>query len=379
MKTRLPKPRLNRQVLDEASDWFVEFRSGDVDAAGRGRFDDWLRRSPEHIRAYMEIAKTYVALPSFAPERKLDVAELIAYARSEGNVIPFNQQVRPDEPLAARDPGPQRRLRSAGSRVLAASVAIVCAACLLSWVALHRYPVYSTEIGERRSITLADGSTIELNARSKVVIRFSKAGRDVELTEGQALFQVAKDNARPFIVHSGAVAVRAVGTQFDVYRKGGGTTVTVVEGRVAVFSPLARMPGDDSSRRAATTGPENGASAPGESASSAETSPAVFVSAGEQVTATERAVARPERTDVAATTAWTQRRLVFDGSRLREVVEEFNRYNTRQIVIESRELDDLQISGTYSSTDPASFMRFLRAQSGIEVLESDQGIRIVRK
>jgi transmembrane sensor len=379
MKTREPKTRLNRQILDEASAWFVEFRSGDVDAAGRGRFDDWLRRSPEHIRAYMEIAKTYVALPALAAERKLDVAELIAYARSDGNVIPFNQVVRPAEPPATRDSGPQRRLRSAGSRVLAASAAIVCAAGLLSWVALHRDPVYSTEIGERRSITLADGSTIELNARSKVVIRFSKASRDVELTEGQALFQVEKDNARPFIVRSGAVVVRAIGTQFDVYRKGGGTTVTVVEGRVAVSSPLARTPGDDASRRAAPTGSESSTSAWKQSASGAAINPAVLVSAGEQVTVTERAVARPERTDVAATTAWTQRRLVFDGSRLRDVVDEFNRYNTRQIVIESRELDDLQISGTYSSTDPASFMRFLRAQSGIEVLESDEGVRIVRK
>ncbi len=109
MKTREPKTRLNRQILDEASAWFVEFRSGDIDVlAGRGRFDQWLRQSPEHIRAYIEIAKTYVALPAFAAERKLDVAELIAYARSDGNVIPFNQLARPDEPPTARDSGPQR-------------------------------------------------------------------------------------------------------------------------------------------------------------------------------------------------------------------------------------------------------------------------------
>src|SRR6185312_16380584 len=60
--------------------------------------------------------------------------------------------------------------------------------------------------------------------------------RDVELIEGQALFAVAHDVARPFIVSAGNAAVRAVGTQFDVYRKQTGTTVTVVEGRVAVSS-----------------------------------------------------------------------------------------------------------------------------------------------
>ena len=62
MKTKTPTPELNRQILDEASEWFVDFRVGDVDTVARERFDEWLRRSPEHIRAYWEIAKTYVEL-----------------------------------------------------------------------------------------------------------------------------------------------------------------------------------------------------------------------------------------------------------------------------------------------------------------------------
>ena len=60
---------------------------------------------------------------------------------------------------------------------------------------------------------------------------------NVELVEGQALFRVAKDHARPFVVQTAGIRVRAVGTQFDVYRKASGTQVTVVEGRVAVFAP----------------------------------------------------------------------------------------------------------------------------------------------
>ncbi len=70
MKTGQPKPKLNRQILDEASAWFVDFRVGDVDLTARERFDQWLRQSPEHIRAYMEIARTYVELPALNPERK---------------------------------------------------------------------------------------------------------------------------------------------------------------------------------------------------------------------------------------------------------------------------------------------------------------------
>ncbi len=108
------------------------------------------------------------------------------------------------------------------------------------WWQANRYPLYSTDIGERRSITLADGSTVDLNARSKLRIEFSSAERRVELLDGQALFQVAKDKQRPFIVHSGDATVRAVGTQFDVYRKDSGTTITVLEGRVAVYLQRAR-------------------------------------------------------------------------------------------------------------------------------------------
>src|SRR5882757_3473768 len=99
MKTKQPKPKLNRQILDEASTWFVDFRVGDVDSTARERFDQWLRQSPEHICAYMEIAKTYVELPALKPDRKIDVQELVAYARSDGNVVEFERPAHPSQPL----------------------------------------------------------------------------------------------------------------------------------------------------------------------------------------------------------------------------------------------------------------------------------------
>jgi ferric-dicitrate binding protein FerR (iron transport regulator) len=93
-----PTPQLNRQILEEASEWFVDFRVGDVDAAARAHFDEWLRRSPEHIRAYWEIAKTYVELPDQSDFGKLDIAALIAYARSDDNVVPLNAGAQPNRP-----------------------------------------------------------------------------------------------------------------------------------------------------------------------------------------------------------------------------------------------------------------------------------------
>ena len=103
------------------------------------------------------------------------------------------------------------------------------------------------------------------------------------------------------------------------------------------------------------------------------------MSAGEQLTVTDHADAAPAPADVAVAIAWVQHRLIFDASRLNDVVDDFNRYNPRQIIIEDRTLDDFHVSGVYSSTDPASLLRFLRSQSHIEVIETDRDVRINRK
>jgi len=375
MKTN---PKSNRQIVDEASEWFVEFRVGDVDAAARERFDEWLRRSPEHIRAYIGIARTYVEMPNPHATKPLDVEALIAYARSGENIVPFDTV--PQERAAMHTRSPRRRFLA-----VAASALMVALAGGVWWQSA-RYPLYRTDIGERRSITLADGSTVDLNARSKLRVEFSKNERRVELLDGQALFQVAKDKSRPFIVASGEAAVRAVGTQFDVYRKDSGTTVTVLEGRVAVYS-TAPQPATRSPR--ASVQPEAQMHAIPHSGAASSNPPglldpsgagAIFLSAGEQVTVTRaQTLPAPARADIAATTAWTQRRLIFDGSKLSDVVQEFNRYNKRQLVIEDAQLSDFHVSGVYSSTDPSSLIRFLREQPGIKITDHENEVQIAPK
>ncbi|HZT04012.1 MAG TPA: FecR domain-containing protein [Steroidobacteraceae bacterium] len=383
MKTRVSKPLLNQQIIDEASAWFVEFRVGDVDQVTRERFDEWLRRSPEHIRAYIEIAKTYVILPALDPGRKVDVPQLIAHARADGNVVALGQPPSRSAALGAQARLEVRSTRegsaAARSRWLSAACMVVLLASAISWAILHRYPNYATDIGQRQSITLPDGSTVDLNARSSIRVQFLKSRREVDLLAGQAFFEVAKDKTRPFIVQSGELRVQAVGTQFDVDRHSDITTVTVVEGRVAVITPESKP------TREVTIGRER---------PQMHTTPAghldllgtplrdslsVLVSAGEQVVATGGAVAQPTRANLGAATAWLQHRFIFDRSRLSDVVDDFNRYNRRPIVIIDPELDDFHISGVYSSTDPASLIRFLRTQPDIRITESDDSIRIERK
>lgn len=356
---------MNKQIIEEAAEWFVEFSTGDADRTTRQEFDDWLRSSPAHLEAYLSLVPIWEDGARVQTPEDLTAKGLIGWARAGGNIRPLQAPMQ-----AGAAAGRLPRRWTLGR--LGASVAALCAAvAVLGFWYINGWPTYATQIGEQRSLELADGSIVELNARSRVRVRFSDHVRAVDLLEGQALFRVAKDPLRPFVVRSDATRVRAVGTEFDVDRRRSGTTVTVLEGRVAVWA--ARHAQDDAMAGAAAgPGPEATtrilAAAPGE----------VLLAVGQQVTIGAQGYARPTHADVGAVTAWRQRQLVFDKASLRDVADEFNRYNARRLTIDP-ELQDLVVSGVFSSTDPASLVRFLRAQLGMEVVESQREIRVIAK
>jgi transmembrane sensor len=408
MSRNIPRP--NQQILEEASTWFVAFRSRDLAENARQQFQEWLKRSPEHIRAYLEIASIYADIP--APEHGYTPPELIAKARAsaDSNVLVLAAAgERPQEPPAAslaqepnRGSRKARRSENLGAGAfsgtgwfLASRIALAMSVLIFAAIGIWSYierNTYRTGIGEQRSITLSDGSLVELNARSAVRIAFRDGQRDVELLEGQALFRVAKDSHRPFIVQAGTTSVRAVGTQFDVYRKSKGTTVTVIEGRVAVLAevdraaattPTTLVSASEESRAApdptapATQSPRTvpGPQSPHGSIPRmpAATNPmtGILLAAGEQMTVTATGSEKAQRPNIAAATAWTQHQLVFDGTPLGEVLEEFGRYTTRRIIVDTPALAGLEISGQYTSTNPDSLLRFLSLQRGVVITEVD--------
>jgi transmembrane sensor len=356
-------PKLNAQIYAEASEWFVDFRDHEPDEVTRRAFDRWLRKSPEHLSAYLEIAAIWSDGAKLDPRQRWTRDRLIAEARPEhGNVVPFISNH--SEPAAQTGVAARRgRLR------LAIALAAACVTLVLVTVGgLSGGTTYDTRVGEQRSVVLPDGSTVDLNSRSKIEIRYSDFGREVELLAGQALFNVARDPARPFVVTSGNTRVRAVGTQFDVYRKSLGTVVTVLEGRVAIQGNVA------SGERLVRGRPPVPASNPLDAAGSAE----VLLNAGGQVVVTAAAIRETESPNLSGAIAWRQRQLVFDSAPLAEVAEEFNRYNTRQLVIQDRELDGFYISGVFSSTDPASLIRFLRDRPEVHVTETPSEIQVTK-
>lgn len=399
---------MNNQIYQEASEWFISFRAGDVDATDRKRFDVWIRKSPEHLRAYLEITEVWQDAAFVQENASTSASALVESARTDDpNVIALERA----EPAAALPPQPTGPFDARGQTALNRRAAKrkwvapndgftpepdttlrlesrkprfvrygAAAACLLLAVVVGggfylnaQRHTYVTGIGEQRLINLEDGSTVRLNARSTIRIHFSSEQRGVELIEGQAFFDVARDARRPFLVRSDTTQARAVGTQFDVYRRATGTTVTVVEGRVAV-APAHPLISKASAEASGTN--DHVSPAPGEA-----TSPLpgeIVLAAGEQVTVTEKSASPVQKASAASVTAWTQHQLVFKSSSLAEVVEQFNRYNTRQLVIEGAGLADFHISGVYSSTDPGLLLRFLREQPNVRVQESETEIRISR-
>ena len=336
-------------IVAEASAWFIEFRAGDVDGEARLRFIEWLRRSPEHIHAYLEISGVWAELPSSDPEGKIDIASLITRARNEADVVALSPGAPPPPHVPSLADSPVYRPRPRRAVLAMAALALLAAVIVRLWDSDFT-GAYATGIGEQRTIQLTDGSTVELNARSSVRVHLTAHQRDVTLLEGQALFRVAKDRHRPFVVRAGDAQVRAVGTEFDVYKKQIATVVTVVEGRVETYEASG-----------------NAGAAP------------IVLSAGEQLTVLPHTVTKPTRTDTSVATAWVQRRLMFEETPLSDVAEEFNRYNRRPLTIDDRELQKVKISGVYSSTDPASLINFLRSQASIQVIETENQVRVVRR
>ena len=265
---------------------------------------------------------------------------------------------------------------------MAASVALL--GVLAAWGLWSKLsvPEYATTTGEQRSLEFTDGSTVELNSRSRIRVRYSEGERAVDLLEGQALFHVAKDPRRPFIVNADGTRVRAVGTRFDVYRKHDGTVVTVVEGRVAVRTDLGAASAEES-QPTATAGAgsaalQDGVGVPSPSDAAGLSRGPILLSAGEQLVVTQKEAQKASHPNIASATAWTQREIVFESATLSDVAEEFNRYNRRQLIIEDPELYGFHISGVFSSTDPDSLIRFLRERPGVRVTVTGSEIRIAK-
>jgi transmembrane sensor len=343
-------------VFEQAAAWWMLLNEGEPTSADHHAFAEWLARSPERVEAYLQAARLTRLLTSRNTEwPDTPIAELISAAKASVNEV---TTLATGTAVAAANrsvAAPKRILGLpwfAGPLVAAMVVAAVAAVAIGLYVRLSPQRV-ETAVGEQRSVVLGDGSLVTLNTSSSIEVRMEKERRTVKLLSGEALFVVAHDATRPFEVKTDDTTVRAIGTQFNVDRRPAGTTVTVVEGRVAVITATDENQSAEPSR--------------------------LPLEAGEQLTLAPRSARHPVRTDVATAIAWTQRKLVFEHRHLGEVAEEFNRYNRQIIEIRSAELREQEVTGVFQANDPASFLTFLAGFPGVTIERSADRVVVTQQ
>jgi transmembrane sensor len=335
-------------ITEQASLWWLALNDGNPSPDDHAAFGAWVARGPEHVAAYLEVEQLQNALRAKHlrwPDTPTEV--LVRDFNLTHNVVSLSSAT----PLSPTRSVDRRHLyrRRLLSSVAAALVAVVIGA----WMFLNAPQRFETRVGEQRSIVLNDGSLVTLNTSSVIQVKLEKDRRTILLLSGEALFKVAHEKNRPFDVIAGNAKVRVVGTQFNVDRSSGSTTVTVVEGKVSVENDSSNSLGESSD-----TG-------------------AVALSAGERVTVTVKGRLQPSAANLTTATAWTQRRLVFEHRPLSEVAAEFNRYNRHGIQILGPELRAQEVTGVFQANDPDSFIQFMEKIPGVRIVRDPDSTRVM--
>ncbi|HTV97927.1 MAG TPA: FecR domain-containing protein [Steroidobacteraceae bacterium] len=339
----------------EASGWVETMRR--ASPGDEMRFVAWLKESPRNVRDFLLMLSLDCALEKLDAERLHSIEALIA--RVDRRVTPL--RLRPAS-AAAAGAARSRRLRWAA---LAAGV-LVAAVGALFWYAHPGFRDFETATGEQRTFELEDGSVVSLNTHSRVAVRLSAHAREVRLLRGEALFHVAHDPSRPFLVSTDDAVVQAVGTQFDVYRRDDGTVVAVLEGRVDVTTtaPAAAASGSAAAPVAGRRAPRAAA------VRSLGASQEAQVSRGGSVSIREV-------NNVSDTVAWRERRLIFRDQTLEQIIDEFNRYRVHPIRLEGSAVSERVYSGVFDADDADSLLQVLARDPAL-VVEREGEAAIVR-
>lgn len=291
-------------IQQTAADWFAKLQ-GDAALEDWTAFQAWLEADPEHAAAYAAVEAVW-----------LDLEDLPA---NDPEAAPLAANVAPLRPRASRT---ARRDLLIGLGVAAAAVVALTAAPRLTGPS---YTDYVTQRGETREIALADGSRLTLGSATTLRVRLGRRQRDVTLVDGEASFDVAHLENRPFVVAVGPRQVRVLGTEFNILSHAGRLAVSVRRGLVAV------------------SGGQEGT---------------VRLARGQQLVQPPGASARTR--DVAPDTAfaWKSGKLIYDRASLTEVVADLNRYVATPIRVDPSAAS-VTVSGVLLVDEEAAMVRRL--------------------
>ncbi|MFC4594585.1 FecR family protein [Sphingobium tyrosinilyticum] len=324
--------------LEQAAALFLaRSQQPDWSDADQRELDLWLEQSMAHMAAFWRLQDGGVRV-----DRHLTAA--LARHEPDGG---FPDELRRRFQIAITRPV-TTLLRPT---LLMAGFMAMSIAGYLAFTAPEARPEYTrhmTKFGQIGKLALADGSQVELNTDSDVRIANARTERMLWLDRGEAYFEVAKDEGRPFVVHAGSRRVTVLGTKFAVRREGNDITVSVLEGRVRV-----------------TTGtkPDGG--------SAMLTAGEIAATNGQSMLVTAGRLAQ-----IRKSLSWRFSMLAFDNISLREAAAQFNRYNIRQLVIEGSEAQNLRISGSFRMGNVEGFASLLEHAYGLDVRRSENNIEI---
>lgn len=311
-----------RELQERAIKWVVDRQvAEDWTAQDQGELDAWLKESPAHLVAYWRAKDSW------------NRTELLGALRS----------LRPVRPQ-----GPRVWTQWTRRAAVAAAVVLIgaAAAAYLSNPAEKRY---ATAIGSRQTLTLADGSQIEMNTATALRIGPSGDRRSVTLERGEAYFRIKHDSKHPFVVKVANHRIVDLGTTFAVRTDGPRVHVSLVEG-------LARIDDYDTDGRVRST-----LLKPGD----------VAVATAETISVSKET--QPELTNQLA---WRRGILVFDNAELADVAAEFNRYNQQKIVISDPAAARLRIMGSFQANDLGAVTNIAREVFKLQVVQKRDEILI---
>lgn len=303
----------------EAETWLARLLSPECTTSERADFEDWLAEDPSHVEAYL------------AAERIHSMAALLG---SDDLIRAATRSARND----ARGPAVRRR-RSGVAMAMAASLLAACG--VVFWFARTPTPApplqnYTTAVGEQRTLTLVDGTTLLLDTDSSVNVRFEPTRRLLDLARGRMQLVVAADPQRPFVVQAGASTIRDIGTTFQVSRTGELVNVGLIEGSVTVKVDVA---GADAMVNT--------------------------LSPGQQLSVDAGRMQGTRPLDLSTASAWPRGELVFKGRRLDLLLEEANRYSRTPMRLADPALGSLTVSGVFHHDDQAALVAALERMLSI--------------
>jgi transmembrane sensor len=323
-----------KEIEDVAAEWAVRIEAGDLTAEEQRRLDLWLggdtRRSGALMRAW-------------------------AFSIHTDRAQALGDGFDPAKFKKAGSPQVSRRQLLLGTSAAAASLGgiLISGALLVS-----QAKAYQTKLGESKVVALADGSVINLNTETAMKVAYSNSKRHLELQSGEALFEVEKDEDRPFIVRAGNVEITAVGTSFSVsHIQNAPIRVIVMEGLVAVKRLHTEV-----------------------------TSQGVQLEANMMATIDDGDASRNlpistntlSITDVDDAIAWRKGLISFKKQTLREAANAYRRYSDIQIVVDDPVIADEQITGLFQANDPVGFSRAVASSLQVHMSVRDKEVHLFR-